>query len=93
MTISGIGGVVGEGVDLTEGVAPDAGEFPAECIVGNDGEGISEAGDVPGLAGREQGDGAFGEVFRQVDRREMGCGRFIEDEVAMNFIRDRTPRV
>ena len=79
MTISGLRGVIGEGVDLGQRVSTYGGELAPDAVVRDDGEGVTEAGDVPGLAGREQGDGAFREVFREVDRREMGRGRFVDD--------------
>ena len=47
---------------------------------------MAESGDVPCLAGGEQGDGAVGEAIGEVERREMRGGGFVEDEVAMDFI-------
>ena len=88
VAVGGLRGVVGKRVDLAEGVAADGGELAADAVVRDDGEGVAEAGDVPGLAGGEQGDGALGEVFRQVQRGEMRGGGLVENEVAVDFIGD-----
>lgn len=86
--IGGFGGVVGEGVDFGEGVAAGSGEFAAEGVVRDNGDGEAEAGDVPGFAGGEEGDGAAGEVRREGEGRDVGGGDFVEDEVAVDFIGD-----
>lgn len=88
VAVGGLSGVVGEGVDFGEGVAAGGAEFATDGFVRDDRVGVTEAGDVPCLAGREQGDGALGETFGEIQRREMRGGGFIEDEVAVDFIGD-----
>ena len=51
VAVGGLGGVIGEGVDFGECVAAGGGELPPDGVVGDHGVGITEAGDVPGLAG------------------------------------------
>ena len=88
VAVGGLGGIVGEGVDFGEGVAAGGAEFATDGVVGDDGVGVTEAGDVPCLAGREQGDGAIGKTLGEVQGGEMRGGGFVEDEVAVDFIGD-----
>ena len=88
VAVGGLGSVVGKGVDFGERVAAGGGEAAAQRVVRDDGEGVAEAGDVPGFAGGEKGDGARGETLRKIEAGEMWGGGFVEDEVAVDFIGD-----
>lgn len=68
MFVSGFGGVVGDTIDLGEGVSAGGGEATSDRIVWNDGESVAEAGDVVSLAGSEKGDGAVAERFWEIER-------------------------
>jgi len=68
--VGGLGGVVGDAVDLGEGVAFDGGEAAADGVVRDDGEGVAEAGDVVGFAGGKEGDGAVAEGLGEVEGGE-----------------------
>ena len=82
------GGVVGDAVNLGEGVAFCGVEAAADGVVRDDGEGVAEAGDVVGFAGGEEGDGAVAEGIGKVEGGEVRCFFFVEDEVAVDLVRD-----
>ena len=86
--VGGFGRVVGEGVDLGEGVAFGGLKAAADGVVGDDGVGITEAGDVVGLGGGEEGNGVIAQLFGEVECREVRGLFFVENEVAMNLIGD-----
>ena len=75
--VGGFGGVVGDAVDLGEGVAACGGEAAADGVVRDDGEGVAEASDVVGFAGGEEGDAAVAEGVGEIEGGEVWGAVFV----------------
>ena len=73
--VGGFGRIVGEAVDLRQGVTPGMVESSAAGIVRNDRVGVAKPRDVVGLARRQEGDGALSEGAgrRSAEKKGVAC--------------------